>query len=249
MDEVNYEEKAISQGWVEQSEWKGDPEKWRPAKEFVERGENIIPILRDKVKKLEDELKMSVKVNQAEIEELKKATYAQAKKDFDAEVERIRKEKFEAVQSGDVEQFTKLEKAEKAIKEPKEPEKTKQVVTPVFEDWKSKNDWYSTDPELTDYAEFVAAKINKEKPGLPEAEFYKTVETKVKTAFREKFTNPNREKEDLVGSGGAKPNANKKGWGDLPDTAKSAYTRLAKKFEMNGRKLDKDTYVKEYFEA
>ena len=30
---------AREQGWKPKEEWKGDPDKWRPAKEFVDRGE------------------------------------------------------------------------------------------------------------------------------------------------------------------------------------------------------------------
>jgi len=34
-----YEDQAREQGWRPKEEYEGDPEKWRPAKEFVERGE------------------------------------------------------------------------------------------------------------------------------------------------------------------------------------------------------------------
>ena len=34
-----YELEAREQGWKPQDEYEGDPNKWRPAKEFVERGE------------------------------------------------------------------------------------------------------------------------------------------------------------------------------------------------------------------
>ena len=33
------EEKAMDQGWVPQDQWEGDPDQWRPAKEFLDRGE------------------------------------------------------------------------------------------------------------------------------------------------------------------------------------------------------------------
>ena len=37
--ENNYEAEAREQGWKPKEGYEGDPEKWRPAKEFVERGE------------------------------------------------------------------------------------------------------------------------------------------------------------------------------------------------------------------
>lgn len=244
MDEI--EEKAISQGWVPEEQWKGDPEKWRPAKEFVERGENIIPILKDRLNKLEEELQLALKVNKAEIEAVKKATLEQAKKDYEKQLADLRKQKFEAVQSGDVEEYTKIEQKEKTLKQ---PEEVKPTETPVFTEWKSKNSWYNTDNDLTDWAEFVAAKIHKENPNMEERAFYESVASRVKAQFPDKFTNPNRDKADMAEGGGAKPSGGKKkNWADLPDSAKSAYSRLSKKFEAKGRKLDKDTYVKEYFE-
>jgi hypothetical protein len=244
MDEV--EEKARQMGWVGQDEWKGDPEKWRPAEEFVERGENIIPILKDRLNKLEEELKITLKVNKAEIEAVKKATLEQAKKDYEKQLADLRKQKFEAVQSGDVEEYTKIEQKEKTLRP---PEEAKPTESPVFVDWKSKNSWYGAETDLTDWAEFVAAKIHKENPNMEERAFYESVASRVKAQFPDKFTNPNRDKADMVEGGGAKPSGGKKkSWADLPDSAKSAYSRLAKKFEDKGRKLDKDTYVKEYFE-
>ena len=33
------EQRALDQGWVPQDEWQGDPDDWRPAKEFIDRGE------------------------------------------------------------------------------------------------------------------------------------------------------------------------------------------------------------------
>jgi len=242
---MEVEDKAAEMGWVPKEEWKGDPEKWRPAEEFVERGENIIPIMRDRLTKLEEELKMALKMNKAEIESVKKTTLEQARKEHEAELTKLRKEKFEAVQSGDVDTYVKLEQQEKNMKPP-----AVETVTPVFEDWRNKNDWYQKDDSLTEYAEFIAAKTHKEKPGMDEKLFYETVTTKVKEAFPDKFTNPNREKADLVDSGGTKPSGSrKKSFADLPEEAKSAFSRLSKKFEQKGRKLDKDTYVKEYFEG
>ena len=56
---VEIEEEARKLGWVKQEEWKGDPDKWRPAEEFVERGRNIVPIMRERLEKLEKELRLS----------------------------------------------------------------------------------------------------------------------------------------------------------------------------------------------
>lgn len=53
-----WEEKAIASGkWKPQEEWEGDPEEWRPAREYVERGE-----LFDKIDSQNKEMKQLRKV-------------------------------------------------------------------------------------------------------------------------------------------------------------------------------------------
>ena len=64
-------EEARKQGWVPEDEWKGDPDKWRPAEEFVERGKNIIPILNDRLAKTEQMIETLVKTQKAELKRVK----------------------------------------------------------------------------------------------------------------------------------------------------------------------------------
>ena len=42
---------ARDMGWVPESEWKGDPEHWRPADEFVQRGKELAPIIASQLRK------------------------------------------------------------------------------------------------------------------------------------------------------------------------------------------------------
>ena len=52
------EERARSGGWVPKTEWKGDPNEWRSAKEFNERGE-IFATMRD-LRKQNSEVKQAL---------------------------------------------------------------------------------------------------------------------------------------------------------------------------------------------
>lgn len=45
------ERKAREMGWVPQTEWRGAPEAWRPADEFVRRGEEVLPIVRSNLER------------------------------------------------------------------------------------------------------------------------------------------------------------------------------------------------------
>ncbi|MHB8413927.1 MAG: hypothetical protein ACYDB1_00835 [Acidiferrobacteraceae bacterium] len=59
-EQVELDEALVSEargmGWVPEEEWKGDKEKWVPADEFVRRGQEIMPILRQNNKALKEEL-------------------------------------------------------------------------------------------------------------------------------------------------------------------------------------------------
>lgn len=50
------EKEAREMGWRPQDQWKGDPEKWIPAEEFVERGRHVLPIVKASNTRLRGEL-------------------------------------------------------------------------------------------------------------------------------------------------------------------------------------------------
>jgi hypothetical protein len=45
------ERKARDMGWVPQTEWRGSPDAWRPADQFVKRGEEVLPIVRSNLER------------------------------------------------------------------------------------------------------------------------------------------------------------------------------------------------------
>src|SRR5580698_1009152 len=61
--DATVESRAREMGWKPLAEYRGPPGKWQPAKDFIERGENILPIVRqqnrvltERVVRLEGEL-------------------------------------------------------------------------------------------------------------------------------------------------------------------------------------------------
>src|SRR5215469_11122131 len=73
------EREARNLGWVGKDEFKGDPSKWRPAEEFLDRGKRILPIVlkdnerlqrnldrvKDELKELRDSTKQLVEFHTA----------------------------------------------------------------------------------------------------------------------------------------------------------------------------------------
>lgn len=241
--------KAAEMGWVTKEEWKGDPDKWRPAEEFVSRGENILPILKDRVSKLESDLKVALSANKHEIEQVKKESYARAKAEYEKQLADLEKLEVEAFKTGDADAYLQVKDAKAAIKAPVEPEHT--AEDPVFVDWKEKNPWYQTDKEMADYADFISHKIMAEHGGkISKSALAEEMTKRTKAAFPGKFTNPKREDPGSVegGTGGPSGKKNGKTFGELPESAKSQYARMAKNFERQGRKFTKEQYAEAYFE-
>ena len=144
-------EKAEKTGWVPKEEWKGNPDQWRPAEEFVERGEKIAPILKDRNRKLEEkfdnlesEMKTIIGTQKAEIERVKAESYDRAKTDYEAKLVRLDAKELEAFSEGDVDEFQKVTKEKINLKPPEKPVETQAPPksTPVFNEWHKQNDWY-----------------------------------------------------------------------------------------------------------
>ena len=55
-DVPEVETRARALGWTDKDSFRGDPNKWIPADEFVRRGEEVMPILRQNNKALERKL-------------------------------------------------------------------------------------------------------------------------------------------------------------------------------------------------
>lgn len=241
--------KAAEMGWVPKEEWKGDPEKWRPAEEFVSRGENILPILKDRVSKLESDLKVALSANKHEIEQVKKESYARAKAEYDKQLADLEKLEVEAFKTGDADVYLEVKNAKAAIKAPVEPEQASE--DPVFVDWKDKNPWYQSDKELADYADFISHKIMAEHSGkITKSALAEEMTKRTKAAFPSKFTNPKRSEAGAVEGGATSPSGKSGGkkFSDIPEEAKAQYARMAKNFERQGRKFTKEQYAEAYFE-
>jgi len=55
-DQAALQERARSMGWAPKDQWRGDPQNWLDAGEYVQRGEQILPILRSNLQRTEAEL-------------------------------------------------------------------------------------------------------------------------------------------------------------------------------------------------
>jgi len=205
--------KASAIGWKNPKDWKGDPPKkgFVKAKEYLERAETVIPIMRSENKKLKDEADQL----RAELKSFKEETgktVARMAQMSKAALERQRtqlEDKYSAAieaatEVGDKEQVRKLRQQERddlkkfdeatEIKEEKTEDAKKDVngalpkdVQETLGSWIADNNWYTTDPEMQALANAHHGKLLKDRPGLTLSENLEETRKYVAKRFPEKF--------------------------------------------------------------
>ena len=167
----SYEELAKAQGWRPKEEFEGDPDKWRPAREFVERGELFGKI--DSMGKELKETRKALKMLQDHHAKVKETEYNKALTEL------------KALQA---EQKAREVTAQMA---PQQPD-------PRFITWANENKWYNSDQEMRQFADAIGVGYAQSNPGLDPVEVLNYVTAQVKSRFKDKFVNPNRSKPNSV---------------------------------------------------
>ena len=186
------EQKAMEQGWVPQDQWDGDPEQWRPAKEFLDRGELF--------KKIEDQNR-TIKEFKRALDDLKQHHAKTRETEYSRALQALKEQKKAALEEGDADAVIKLDDQIDLVKE--EQQKLKQqpvtqdeLVAPEFTTWVEKNSWYESSQPMRAYADALGRDLAFK--GLTPSQVLKEVEKQVRLEFPNKFTNPNRNKPGAV---------------------------------------------------
>lgn len=245
------ENEARKFGWVPADEFKGEPEAWRDADEFLRRGREINGFLRKDLDKLNSRnatLEAELNEMKSTLTEFSKFHQETEKRAYERALKDLKEAKKEAIADGDGERVLAIEDEIEALKEVKPTEKKvapqeQPQVDQVFIDWVEQNQWYSKDEDLTVFANGFAEHLRKQNPKLIGKKFLDEVEKKVKDAFPHRFENPNRERPSPVDASTPTRGATgKKSYNDLPAEAKQACDKFVKQ-----GLLTKEQYVKEYF--
>jgi hypothetical protein len=163
----DFEAEARDMGWVEETKFRGPKGQWVDAKTFVEKGENILPILKATRDKLREEnltkdreianLRKTVEENQKAVRALQKAHTDETERRVNTAI-RETKEKIKlARDAGDIDaelelqdtlndlkdtkaEVKKIEQTEERPKHPNASESTE--FTPEFVQWQKENKWF-----------------------------------------------------------------------------------------------------------
>ena len=186
------EEKALEQGWVPQDQWEGDPEQWRPAKEYLDRGELF--------KKIEDQNR-TIKEFKRALDDLKGHHAKTRETEYARALSALKEQKIAALEDGDAAKVIKLDDQIDLVKEEqaqlKNVDQPRQAeIDPEFTSWVDKNKWYSNDEPMKAYADALGRSLAYK--GLSPTQVLKEVEVQVKQEFPHKFRNPNKDKPGAV---------------------------------------------------
>ena len=188
------EQQALEQGWRPQEEWEGDPDKWRPAKEFVERGELFGKI--DHMGRELKETKKALRMLQDHHTKVKETEFQRAVQELKA----LQKQHLESGDSDGYLETTEL------LTDLKAEQKARQVMEqtapkgpdPRFLSWVDTNKWYAQDPEMREFADGIGLKHARDNPDKDPSEVLTYVVAQVKRAFPDSFKNQNRERPSPV---------------------------------------------------
>lgn len=174
-EEAATEARAREMGWKPLAEYRGPPGRWQPAADFIARGENILPIVRDqnrrlteRVGKLEGEisgLRLTAEEQLKVIKEMREMGQRANKAGYDRAMAEIKAKTRQAVETGNTEAYDQLVAQAEALAESRpaaavtEPEPVRPAapaapaappVTPTVQAFIRENTWFKTDKLLSD---------------------------------------------------------------------------------------------------
>lgn len=222
------EDLAGDMGWKPQDQWKGDPEKWRPAHEFVRHTVDVNRNLVTKLHGVEQRLDTLARTSSRITEEA-----------LARQREELLAKRNEAFETGDREEFVK---ADKALAELKPIEQAPPAEAQAFVERNSA--WFNKDEEATRWAQLRCDELARQ--GLSHARQLAIVERELPGLFPEyapkEAAKPKPAPLTQPGARSAAPSS--RGVSALPDEARKA----GQSFVAKGIFKTLDDYAKVYFE-
>ena len=239
------EDRARLMGWHDRDEFDGAPERWTPADEFVRRGEEILPVLR------ENQRTMGAKILELESRAKAREDYfnmevAAMKNRHQAELE---KERAKAVEDGDIDKFNATQKQIDDLNTAPPSVQNVTAAPPEIKQFMVDNPWYKTDGEMTRYA---VSESNYDVETNPELTLKQNLErtlNKVKARFPEKFgeqpMRTSRRAPQVEAGRRTVAKKNSKTYGNMPTESQTACDRAVH----IGMCRDRETFVKNYYDS
>lgn len=266
------EDKAKKGGWSPEESWRGNPEDWVPAKEFLGRQKlfDRIDSLKSALQSQKRDFEKDMRLISKSVAEMNEQAYKKALSELKAQrglaIEDKNLEAVEAIDAEIDETKTNLANAQAAKKAP--PQQTQE--TPEFVTWREENTWFTDNQEMRDDAIAIGVGYAAKNQNLTEKQVYDHVTAKIKKMYPEEFgkakgaeeieENTNIEgkrKVSTVETGGRTNVVTKKGKTttaeDLDDAQKAVMKTLIKRgvfkeLAAKNKRTEQEEYLAQYHE-
>ncbi len=239
------EDRARTMGWKDRDEYAGPSQKWTPAEEFVKRGEKILPIQNETMRRMETKI-LDMESRAKDREDYFNMEVAAMKNRHQTELE---KERAKAVEDGDVDRFNATQKQIDDLNTTPPSVQNVAATPPAVKQFMIDQPWYGTDGEMTRYADSESQYDVKQFPDLTLQENLDRTLNKVKARFPEKFgeqpVKQTQRRAPQVESGRRTiVKKNSKTYGSMPAKSQRACDDSVK-----WGWCDQDTFVQNYYDA
>ena len=233
--------RAMEKGWKPQSEWDGNPEEWRSAKEYLDRGS-----LFEKINNQRKELDEMRRFQKDAEEHLRKLRAGQERD----RLNRLNDEKRNALMENDIEQVMKadqqIRQVETELAEIDKPSNTN-TYNPeedrMFDEWKDDNPWYEKDTELRILADALGTSFRANNPNATPQDVYSYVTEKVKSTNPSKFSPSTNNAQSRSPNSTTQYNRNAKGHGKTYHDLSEDQLKVGRRFTRLGLYNDIQGYV------
>jgi len=254
------ESRARKYGWHPKDEYEAsgrDPAKWVDANEFIRRGEEELPVLRERNRTLERKytgLEKKLEEGHGLLRDLVKNQNERERKAVEKALKEAEGKRREAISVGDVaateslseeiEEYRDTLKAKPPVETRQNRDQGNADIPQEVIEWAEANPWFNENKKMNaiavaEYGDLVGDK------SLTETQRLAKVKAEVVKRFPEHFSNGRRTQPAAVesGNGAARSGKGLKGWNDIPPDDRAIAERLIK----SGAVKDRAAYAKDYF--
>lgn len=265
---------AEKMGWIPPARFKGDPERFVDADAYVERGETVLPIVKEHNKRLTQEVETlraesaktaaALKAAELAIAQLEERNSVATQKAVEAARRQVKAQLAAASEADDhegvaelTEQLIVMNAAEKEAKKApvvlSTPAPTSPAIDPAMTAWNADNPWFGTDKRKTAFALAVAEELRANGERAQGRDFYELIGAEVEATFSSKDKSAPVDKVEGARNGSSAEIRGKKSYASMPADARAACDADARNFVGEKKKFKtiadwRNRYAELYFQ-
>ena len=196
--QVELERRARNMGWRPRDEYRGIPDQWLPAEDFIERGESELPVLRERIRASDrtiTELRDQVSRQGDTLNSMLQTARRAEQVGYRRAMQELTEKRQRAVEMGDTAAFAAVEQAmrelgpEPAVEPPRTPPPPQPQANtdPAIQVWVERNPWFKNDPVANVAMIAAMQKAERDMPSASVAEHLMEAEAVIRRRFPEHF--------------------------------------------------------------